>query len=99
MKSSLARITLGCVVLGASVAFAGDVVEEQHETVEKRSMKIETVPPPPPPVQRKSTVEEEESHTTTRQQAPPSTVIEKRTIEVPPAVHERSVETYEKKEK
>lgn len=98
MKTGLLVAGVAIVALAIPAARAGEMVEQEHETVEKRSMKIETVPAAPPTtVQRRTTVEEEE-HTTTRKEAPPATVIEKRTIEVPPPARERSVETYEKRE-
>jgi hypothetical protein len=62
-------------VLVVTPALAGETIEE-HETIEKRSMKIETIPA-----------------------SPPTTVIEKKTtIEVPPPVREKTVETYDKED-
>lgn len=51
---------LGAALLAATVvtAQAGETVE-QHETYEKRTMKVETIPPPPPVVEKKTTVETE----------------------------------------
>ena len=101
MKTGLLALGAAFVLSAVPVASAGEMVEEHRETIEKKSMKIETVPQSPTTtLQRKTTVEEEE-HTTTRQQvpSPPDKVIEKRTtIETPPPARERTVETYDKRE-
>lgn len=80
-------VLAGTIALGLSVpAFAGETVTE-HETYEKRSMKIEPVPPP---VVDQRTTEETE---TTRTERGPA-VVEKHTTVVPgPVVRERKTET------
>jgi hypothetical protein len=79
------------VALGVSLpAFAGETVTE-HDTSEKRSMKVETIPPPVVTERRT-----EESTETSRTDSPPRnpTVIEKHTTVVPgPTVTERKTET------
>jgi hypothetical protein len=74
MQTKAMAVGAALAALIAAPVLAGETVEER-ETIEKRSMKIETVPA-----------------------APPTTIVEKRIIEVPPPVREKSVETYEKKE-
>jgi hypothetical protein len=58
------RILLGATILAATAVAvqAGETIEE-HETYERREMKVETVvpPPPPPAVEKKTTVESSES--------------------------------------
>ncbi|HEV7735697.1 MAG TPA: hypothetical protein VGR62_26215 [Candidatus Binatia bacterium] len=94
---------LGAALLAATVvtAQAGETVE-QHETYEKRSMKVETIPPPPPVVDKKTTTETEthrsntanaggvnESYRQTEQRVETHTP----PPTAPPQVRERTVET------
>ena len=74
---------LGCV----APAFAGETVTE-HQTYEKRSMKVETIPPAKT---TERTVEETETSKVDRPRAP--IVEERRTIEPGPVVRERKTET------
>jgi hypothetical protein len=78
-------LALGCI----APAFAGETVTE-HETYEKRSMKIETIPP------AKTTERTVEETETSRVDRPRPPVVEKRTtIEPGPVVRERKTETTE----
>ena len=82
--------TIAVLALGVTVpAFAGETITE-HETYEKRSSKIETVPQA---TETERTVEETQTTRTDRPR-----VIEKKTTVVPgPVVRERKteVETHE----
>ena len=76
-------LALGCV----APVFAGETVTE-HETYEKRSMKVETIPPAKT---TERTVEETDTSRVDRPRAP--IVEERRTIEPGPVVRERKTET------
>ena len=80
-------IALAC----AGPVLAGESVTE-HETYEKRSMKIETIPPPPP-AKTERTVEETETSRIQRERPP--VVEERRTIVPGPTVKEKTVEETE----
>lgn len=77
----------------AAPLWAGETVTE-HDTYEKRSMKVETIPPPVVTERRT-----EESTETSRTDSPPRnppTIVEKRTTVVPgPTVTERRTEKTE----
>ena len=85
------HLLVGLLALGvAGVAVAGETVTE-HETYEKRSMKVEPVPPP----SSEGTVEERTETSRTQRERP--TVIEKHTTVVPgPVVREKKTETVTK---
>jgi hypothetical protein len=74
---------------GLGSAFAGETVTE-HETYEKRSMKVETIPP------AKTTERTVDETETTRVDRPRQPAVEERTrIEPGPVVRERKSETTE----
>jgi hypothetical protein len=76
-------VALGCV----APVFAGETVTE-HESYEKRSMKVETLPPANT---TERTVEE-----TTKVDRPRAPVVEeRRTIEPGPVIQEKKTETRE----
>jgi hypothetical protein len=82
------------IALGGLLAFAcagpvlaGETVTE-HETYEKKSMKVETIPPP---AKTERTVEETETSRVQRERPP--VVEERRTIVPGPTVKEKTVET------
>ena len=88
---------MAAMAVGLTPAFAAEDTYE-HETVEKRSMKIETVPSPSKVIEEHST--SEEKTTVEKQQTAPATVIEKRTtveVPAPPTVVERTYEQTERK--
>jgi hypothetical protein len=89
----MTRILLAALLAvgGLGVAFAGETVTE-HETYEKRSMKIEPVVPPADT----RTYEETETSRVERPRAP--VVQERRTVEPGPVIRERKSETTEKTE-
>lgn len=86
------------LALGLTVpAFAGETVTE-HETYEKRSMKVETMQAPPTTTTRPGRVTENTyEETETRRVERPAPTVEKRTtVEVPaPTVREKTIERTE----
>ncbi len=79
------------VALGMSLpAFAGDVTETEHDTYEKHTSKVETIPPPVVTERRT-----EESTETSRTDSPrrDRTIIEKRTVVPGRTETERKTET------
>ena len=92
MRSMAIAAVFSAVSLAAPVLAAEDVVE--HETYEKRSMKVETVPMAPPatvPAPKRVYEHHDESESTTverRTITPPAAIVKERTT--------NSVETQEK---
>jgi len=92
MTTRYTWVTLLAVGLAVPAAFAGETVTE-HESYEKRSMKIETIPPPR--VQERA-VEETETTRTETERRPADAQIEKRTTVVPgPVIREKTTEQVE----
>ena len=93
----MSRVGLASILVAGLVvpaAFAGETVTE-HESYEKRSMKVETVPPPPAPrVEEHTTYDESTRRETERR--PADVQVEKRTtIEPGKVIKEKKTETVE----
>jgi hypothetical protein len=92
----IAIFVAGLAFLAGVPAWAGETVTE-HETIEKRSMKVETVPAQPTTTTRPARVVEQYQETETRrvEQQPP-TIERRTTVEVPaPTVREKTIERTE----
>jgi hypothetical protein len=92
-----ATLAVGLVLGLTAPALAGESVTE-HETYEKRSMKVETMQAPPTTTTRPGRVTENTyEETETRRVEQPAPRVEKRTtVEVPaPSVREKTVERTE----
>jgi hypothetical protein len=84
--------TLLALGLAVPFAYAGETITE-HESYEKRSMKVEPIPPPPP---ADGTVTErtETSRTETERRPAPPVEVERKTTVVPgPVIKEKRTET------
>ena len=88
----MARVVLAALLAlgGLGTAFAGETVTE-HETYEKRSMKVETVPPA---ATTERSVDETETSRVDRPRQP--VVQERRTVVPGPVIQERKSETTER---
>jgi hypothetical protein len=93
MRTSLFAIGLALGL--AAPAFAGETVTE-HETYEKRSMKVETMGATTTTTRPSRVTEYEETETRRVEKVPAPTVEKRTTIEVPaPTVREKTVERTE----
>jgi hypothetical protein len=86
--------TLLALGLAVPFAYAGETVTE-HESYEKRTMKIEPVPPPPP---ADTTVTERTETSRTESDRRPVEVERKTTVVPGPVIKEKKTETVTKGE-
>ena len=83
--------TLLALGLAVPFAYAGETVTE-HESYEKRSMKVEPVPPPPPA--QGTVTERTETSRTESERRPADVEVERKTTVVPgPVIKEKKTET------
>ena len=87
--------TLLALGLAVPIAYAGETVTE-HESYEKRSMKVETIPPPAPRVEERT---QEETTRMETERRPADVEIEKRTtVEPGKVIKEKKTETVEEED-
>ena len=86
--------TLLALGLAVPFAYAGETITE-HESYEKRSMKVEPVPPPPPA--DTTVTERTETSRTESERRPANVEVERKTTVVPgPVITEKKTETVTK---
>ena len=96
MTTRQACATLLALGLAVPFAYAGETVTE-HESYEKRSMKVEPIPPPP--TADTTVTERTETSRTESERRPSNVEVERKTTVVPgPVIKEKKTETVTKGE-